>query len=120
VRPIRVTVSSAAASNVIPLDQYISPFNIGLGVSLSAGASLTYTVQHTFDDVFSSTFDPATANLHGSVFDRDVAAMATKVGIQQVGLAGQTQWMETDFNQFLAVLAEYRVMQVTRPEVKHE
>jgi len=62
VRPIRVTVSSAAASNVIPLDQYISPFNIGLGVSLSAGASLTYTVQHTFDDVFSSTFDPATAN----------------------------------------------------------
>lgn len=61
-RPIRVTVSSATASNVIPLDQYISPFNLGLGVSLSAGASLTYTVQHTFDDVFSSTFDPATAN----------------------------------------------------------
>ena len=61
-RPIRVTVSSAAASNVIPLDQYISPFNIGLGVSLSAGASLTYTVQHTFDDVYSPTFDPATAN----------------------------------------------------------
>lgn len=61
-RPIRVTVSSAAASNVIPLDQYISPFNLGLGVSLSAGASLTYTVQHTFDDVFSPTFDPATAN----------------------------------------------------------
>lgn len=61
-RPIRVTVSSATVSNVIPLDQYISPFNLGLGVSLSAGASLTYTVQHTFDDVFSPTFDPATAN----------------------------------------------------------
>lgn len=61
-RPIRVTVSSATVSNVIPLDQYISPFNLGLGVSLSAGASLTYTVQHTFDDIFSPTFDPATAN----------------------------------------------------------
>ena len=65
-------------------------------------------------------FDPATANLHGSVFDRDVVAMATKVGIQQVGLAVQTQLMETDFNQFLEVLAEYRVLQETIPEVKHE
>lgn len=61
-RPIRVSVSSAAASNVLPMDQYISPFNLGLGVSLSAGASLTYTVQHTFDDVWSPDFDPATAN----------------------------------------------------------
>jgi hypothetical protein len=62
VRPIRVTVGAVAVSNVIPLDQYISPFNVGLGVSLSAGASLTYTVQHTFDDIWSPTFDPATAN----------------------------------------------------------
>ena len=61
-RPIRVVVGSQTASNVIPLDQYISPFNIGLGVSLSAGASLTYTVQHTFDDVWASDFNPATAN----------------------------------------------------------
>lgn len=61
-RPIQVTVGSAAASNVIPLDQYISPFNIGLGVTLSPGASLTYTVQHTFDDIWSSTFNPSTAN----------------------------------------------------------
>ena len=61
-RPIRVTVGAVAVSPAIPLDQYISPFNIGLGVSLSAGASLTYTVQHTFDDVYSPTFDPATAN----------------------------------------------------------
>jgi len=62
VRPIRVTVSSATTSAVLPLDQYISPFNIGLGVSLSAGASLTYTVQHTFDDVWAAGFDPATAS----------------------------------------------------------
>lgn len=60
-RPIQVTVGSATASNVIPLDQYISPFNIGLGVTLSAGAVLTYTVQHTFDDVWSPSFDPGTA-----------------------------------------------------------
>lgn len=60
-RPIRLTVGSAAASQVIPMDQYISPFNVGLSVNLSAGASLTYTVEHTFDDVFSPTFNPSTA-----------------------------------------------------------
>jgi hypothetical protein len=60
-RPIRLTVGSAAASQVIPMDQYISPFNVGLSVNLSAGANLTYTVEHTFDDVFAPTFDPSTA-----------------------------------------------------------
>jgi len=60
-RPIRVTVGSQAASAVIPVDTYQTPFNMGLSVVLSAGASLTYTVQHTFDDVQSPTFDPATA-----------------------------------------------------------
>lgn len=60
-RPIRVTVSSATTSQVIPLDQYISPFNASIGVTLSAGATLTYKVQYTFDDVFASAFSPATA-----------------------------------------------------------
>lgn len=60
-RPTSVTVSSAAASNPIPLDHYISPFNLGLGVSLSVGADLNYTVQHTFDDVWAPDFNPATA-----------------------------------------------------------
>lgn len=60
-RRISVTVSALGASSPIPMDQRNDPFNVGVGVVLSAGASLTYTVQHTFDDVFSPTFDPATA-----------------------------------------------------------
>lgn len=60
-RPIRVTVGSQAASSVIPLDMYKDPFNVSIGVSLSAGASLTYSVQHTFDDVNAPGFDPTTA-----------------------------------------------------------
>ena len=60
-RPIRVAVGSATTSPVIPLDQYISPFNVSVGVALSAGASLTYKVQYTYDDVFSPTFSAATA-----------------------------------------------------------
>ena len=60
-RPIRVTVGSATSSAPIPLDTYSDPFNVSIGVVLSAGATLTYTVEHTFDDVFAANFDPATA-----------------------------------------------------------
>lgn len=57
----RVTVGSQTTSVPIPLSTYADPFNVGLGVKLSAGASLTYTVEHTFDDVQSASFTPATA-----------------------------------------------------------
>jgi hypothetical protein len=60
-RPVRVTVGSVTTSNVIPLDTYRTPFNIGIGCALSAGASLTYTVNYTYDDVQAAGFNPATA-----------------------------------------------------------
>ncbi len=60
-RPIRVTVGSQAASRAIPLDTYQDPFNVSIGVVLSSGATLTYSVEHTFDDVFSPSFDASTA-----------------------------------------------------------
>jgi hypothetical protein len=60
-RPVRVSVGAVAVSAPIPLNTYASPFNVGIGCDVSAGGSLTYTVQHTFDDVFSPTFDPTTA-----------------------------------------------------------
>ena len=59
--PSRVTVSSATASQVIPMNTYAVPFNVGIGCDVSAGGSLTYTVQHTFDDVQSPSFNPSTA-----------------------------------------------------------
>jgi len=61
-RPVRVTVSSQSSSAVIPLSVNADPFNVGIGCSISSGASLTYTVQHTFDDVYSPTFSASTAN----------------------------------------------------------
>lgn len=60
-RPVRVTVSGVSVSDPIPLNTYGDPFNVGFGVKLSAGASLTYTVEHTFDDVQSPSFSAATA-----------------------------------------------------------
>jgi hypothetical protein len=58
-RPVTVTTSGTSVSSPIVVDYLISPFNIGFGVVVTGSA--TYTVQHTFDDPFSSTFTPATA-----------------------------------------------------------
>lgn len=46
-------------TNVYVPDVNKNPFNIGLGVTVSG--TVTYTVQHTFDDVFASGFDPSSA-----------------------------------------------------------
>lgn len=60
-RPVTITVSSLGASVPVPLSLGNTPFNIGLGAALSVGANLTYKVQHTFDNVYSPTFNAATA-----------------------------------------------------------
>ena len=60
-RPVRVTLGAVAVSAPIPLNNYSTPFSVGVGCDISAGGSLTYSVEHTFDDPFSPTFNPATA-----------------------------------------------------------
>ena len=52
-RPVSYTLSATGVGPWVPLDYNQSPFAVGLGVKLSAGAVLTYTVQHTFVDIFS-------------------------------------------------------------------
>ena len=59
-RPITVTQSSAGQTQAIPMDTHQVPFNIGIAVVLSAGSSLTYSVEHTFDDVFAQGYNSAT------------------------------------------------------------
>lgn len=49
-RPKRVTVGSQTVSPWIPLNRLQDPFNVALAVTLSSGASLTFKVQHSFDD----------------------------------------------------------------------
>lgn len=61
-RPTRQTATAAGALSPIILNNLApAAFSVGVGVILSAGASLTYTVEHTFDDVFATAFNPATA-----------------------------------------------------------
>jgi len=58
-RPIRVTQTGVGTSQVIPIDQYLNPTDIGLGVTING--AVTATIEHTFDDVFDPAFNPATA-----------------------------------------------------------
>lgn len=58
-RPVTLSTSGVSVSAVCPVDHLAATSGIALGVIISAPA--TVTVQHTFDDVFSPTFNPATA-----------------------------------------------------------
>lgn len=58
-RPVRVTVTGVGTSQVIVPDYLTSPFALGAAVQVSG--TVTYRVQHTFDDVFDPAFNPVTA-----------------------------------------------------------
>lgn len=51
-----LTASATGTSAPIPMDVGQAPFHVGIGVVISATA--TYTVEHTFDDIFDPTVTP--------------------------------------------------------------
>jgi hypothetical protein len=59
-RPTVVSVTGVGASVAIPPDYLANPFAVAVGVKVSG--SVTYSVQHTFDDVFAPGFNPNTAS----------------------------------------------------------
>lgn len=63
-RPIVQTLSDASGgakqSSPVALDNYISPYNVALGITVTG--TVSYTVQYTFDDVQASTYTPASGN----------------------------------------------------------
>lgn len=70
-RPITVSVTGVGVSAPQPLDTIRNPFNVGFGVIVDG--TVTYTVQHTFDDVWEAGFSAASATW----FDHpDVAALS--------------------------------------------
>ena len=72
-RPQIFSQAGVGTSAWIPLDYKQSPFNVGFGVV--AGGTVTYDIEHTFDDVFDSSITP-TAFKHATL----VAQTANKDG----------------------------------------
>jgi len=58
-RTVVLSQTNAGSTVPCPMDQYISPFNVGFGVVITSGAP-TYTIEHTFDNVFAANYNPAT------------------------------------------------------------
>jgi len=73
-RPKKITVTGVAISPWVPVDYKQDPTNIGIGCILVSGTA-TFTVEHTFDDVFDSTVTPVAFSNSGIT-----AATASKDG----------------------------------------
>lgn len=60
---IKLTKTGTGRSAVHVPDTFLNPFNIGLGcvVTLAQGESVTYSVEHTFENALAPDFNPATA-----------------------------------------------------------
>lgn len=59
-RPLVIFKTGTGQSPVAPLDHYQNPFQVGIGVVVTG--TVTYTIQHTFDDVFDSAVTPTWFN----------------------------------------------------------
>lgn len=59
-RPMHVSTSGVSVSQVVPFDYLRNGFSVGIGCVVTG--AVTYTVQHTFDDVQASTWTPASGN----------------------------------------------------------
>lgn len=70
-RPMIATKTGTGESAPLVLDHYRAPFNVGFAVVVSG--TVTYTVQHTFDDVLNSSVTPTWFN-HTAVAGQSASA----------------------------------------------
>lgn len=99
-RPKRVVLTTAVPSAPIPVNHYSDNGSIGVGVKI-VGGTATYSVQHTFDDVFATGFNPATAKwfdhetLVGQTADKDgnYFAFPAAIRLNVTAIAGATVTM---------------------------
>jgi hypothetical protein len=69
-RPVTVSQTGVGTSPLIVWDYMHTAIACSISTIVSGG-SATYTIQHTFDDVFASNYNPATGNW----FDHDISNM---------------------------------------------
>jgi hypothetical protein len=55
-RQIVVTTTTTGTSAAIPLDTYISPCSVSIGVQMASGSEVL--IEHTYSNVFDSTITP--------------------------------------------------------------
>ena len=71
-RPQIISITGTGTTAWIPLDYKQSPFNVGFGVVVNG--TVTYDVEHTFDDVYDSAITPVAfkhSTLTGQTANKD-------------------------------------------------
>lgn len=59
-REVTLTVNSTTTTSApCPMDRYVNPFSVGLGLEVTGTGN--WTVQHSFDPPFGASYNPATA-----------------------------------------------------------
>lgn len=88
-RPVRVRLSAAGFSDWIPLNRMSNSFGIGLGVELSSNGNLTYSVQHTFDDIYEEADRPLSRSTTSLTVNKVNHGLSTS---DWVKIAGSPIW----------------------------
>lgn len=85
-RPVTVTTVDASGaakrSTLVPLDIYVSPFNVTLDAIVSG--TVNYDIQYTNDDIWASGYNPATGNWVTVTDMNDITAAAVKALVSPV------------------------------------
>lgn len=55
-RQIVVSTTTTGVSNAIPLDTYIAPFQVSLGIAMTSGSEVA--IEHTYSNVLDSSVTP--------------------------------------------------------------
>lgn len=108
-RPATVRMAAIGSSAWIPVDYLATDFSVGLAVVLSNNGDLTYTVEHTFDDIFDrdQKFSAARVTTTGTI---------TKVN-HGLRVGDWTKFSGLHLNQAAPFDAEYNVATVTSANV---
>lgn len=91
-RPVTLQTSGVQDSPVCPMDLYIAPFQATITTVVTGAA--TYSVQWTLDDVWSPTFNPATAQwnplvgMNAAVADAQETLISPVTAVRLIQTAG--------------------------------
>ena len=92
-RPQVISITGTGTTAWIPMDYKQSPFNVGLGAVVNG--TITYDIEHTFDEVFDPTVTP-TAFKHSTMaakttnFDGNYAFPIRAIRINNTAGTGST------------------------------
>jgi len=86
------TVAGVSASDWIPMNQHEVPFNVGFGVVKAGTGDITFTVQHTFDNILggetATAFDHSEVSGKSATIDGNYAYPVTGVRLNVTATSG--------------------------------